>query len=649
VLITLFSRPVIISAGIMKGKGRTNANFWRWGVAKAYKDKVVSAEQAMSSIARGKRVFIGSYCGEPQHLVSTLIDRTDHFFDIEVVRFLNLEGSLMGLIAEETKGRSYHVRSIYQGSGMIEGLTASRRFLTPMNLYTVPALFLKRHIPIHYALIQVAPPDAFGWLNLGISVDITLAAAQAADVVIAQVNPNMPVIPGYGMVHVNDVDFLVEKEEELLTVYPTPEIKGAERVAKLLSTLVEDGSTLHISPGFTSDLILAALGNKKDLGIHSLMILDVMQELACRGVITNRKKGFNEGKMVASAAIGSDDLYRFLNGNPAIEFRPCDYVSNPVMIARHSKMTAINRVTSVDLKGQVAADGIAQNHFADVAGLVDFSRGAAMAPGGKSIVVVQSVSDDGAESNIVLEQAAGTVAIPAADVTYVVTEYGAVNLFGKNVQERAMAMISVAHPDFRERLFEQALHAGFIGQERTLHESIFGVYPAWLEEVVEIGGQRIAFRPAKTVDDRLIQEHFYEMNERDVAKRFFGQRFHFYWNDLKDMFMVDYIRNFSIVAYLGEEGHGKIIGIGGYFLEGGGAVGEVAYSVAGDWKGKGIAVKLQQKVVEAALNNGLSGLDAMVLKENLSMLGLFKKLPYQIHTSYEDGVLTLKCRFDEPV
>ncbi len=616
-------------------------------MTKTYKDKVVSAQQAISSISRGKRVFIGSYCGEPQHLVQALINHTDHFSDVEVVRFLNLEGSLMGLVAEETKGRCYHVRSIYQGSGMIKGLTASRRFLTPMNLYTVPALFRERHIPIHYALIQTAPPDAFGWLNLGVSVDMTLAAARAADVVIVQVNPRMPVIPGYGMIHVDEVDYIVEHEEDLLTVYPTPEIKDADRVARLLSNLVEDGSTLHISPGFTPELILAALGGKSDLGIHSLMILDVMQELAAKGVITNRKKGFNEGKMVASGAIGSDELYRYLNGNPAVEFRPCDYVSNPVMIARHHKMTAINRVTSIDLKGQVAADGIAQNHFADVAGLVDFSRGAAMAQGGKSIVVLQSVSDDGQTSNIVLEQAAGTVAIPAADVTYVVTEYGAVNLFGKNVQERAMAMISVAHPDFRERLFEQARREGLIGQERKLYESQFGVYPAWLEEVLTIAGQKITLRPVKTVDERLIQEHFYEMNEQDVAKRFFGRRHHFYWDEVKDMFIVDYIRNCSIVAYLGEEGYGKIIGIGGYFLEGSGS-GEVAYSVANDWKGKGIAVKLQQKVVDAALANGLTGLDALVLKENFSMLGLFKKLPYQIRTSYEDGILTLKCRFDEP-
>ncbi|PKN04719.1 MAG: acetyl-CoA hydrolase [Deltaproteobacteria bacterium HGW-Deltaproteobacteria-9] len=620
----------------------------RLGVPKTYHDKIVTAEEAIGRIPHGRRVFVGSYCGEPQHLVSALLQRTVSFADIEVVRFLNLEGSLMGLVADETNGQSYHVRSIYQGSGMIAGLTVAKRFLTPMNLYTVPNLFLKRHIPIHYALIQVTPPDAFGWMNLGISVDITLAAAQAADCVIVQVNSQLSRVQGYGMIHVDDVDFIVEHDEELLTTYPLPELNAAESIARLLTNLVDDGSTLHIGPGFSSDLIMQALGEKHDLGIHSLFILDSMQQLAMRGVITNRKKGFNEGKMVAAGAIGSPELYSYLHDNPAVEFRPCDYVSNPAMIARHHKMVAINRVTAVDLKGQVAADGLPQNHFADVAGLVDFSRGAALAPGGKSIVVVPSVSENGENSNIVMELDTGTVTITAADVTYVVSEYGAVNLFGKNIQERAMAMISIAHPRFRESLFEQGRKNGFIGQERTLQESLYGIYPAWLEENVEIGGQRITFRPVKSIDDRLIQEHFYEMDQEDIAKRFFGRRSHFYRREMEDMFQVDYTKNISVVAYCGEEGHGRVIGIGCYFLEAGRPMGEVAYSVAKEWHGKGIAVKLQQKIVEAARQNGLLGLHAMILKDNHSMIGLFKKMPFELHTSYEDGDLYMTCRFDEP-
>jgi len=614
-----------------------------------YSSKIVTAEAAIKKISSGKRVFIGSFCGEPQHLVSALLERTAHFFDIEVVRFLNLEGSLMGLVADETHGMSYNVRSIYQGSGMVPGLAATKRFLTPMNLFSVPQLFLKRHIPIHYALIQVSPPDSFGWMNLGVSVDITLAAAQTADVVIAQVNPRVPRVPGYGMIHLNDIDFIVEKEEELLEVYPTPEMAGAKNISRLISNLVEDGSTVQIGPGFPTELIMDALIEKKDLGVHSQFVLDAMALLVERGVITNRKKGLNDGKLLAGGALGTEPMFRYLDGNPGVEFRPSDYVSNPAVIAKHNKMTSINLVTKVDLKGQVAADAMAQNHFADVTGMIDFCRGASMSPQGKSILVVSSASIDGKTSNIIPEISAGSVAVPASDVTYVVSEYGTVNLFGKNVQERAMAMISLAHPSFREELFNKAMEIGNIGKERTLKESIYGVYPAWMEEVMELGGKRITLRPAKSVDDRLIQEHFYEMEMTDVAQRFFGPRRHFHRDEVETMFNVDYNRNFTIVAFIGEVGFGKIVGIGSYFKEEGKGIAEVAYSVSKDWQGKGVAVTLQRKIVEAARENGLSGIFAITNSNNMSMIKLFKKLPYKISTEYDEGTVMMNCRFDEQV
>ena len=618
-------------------------------VAEAYRKKLTSAEEAIGKISQGKRVFVGSFCSEPQYLVSTLLKNTDSFFDIELIRFLNLEGSLMGLTVDETKGRSYHVRSIYQGSGMLDGPSAAKRFLAPMNFFMVPALFSRRHLPIHYALVQVTPPDDFGWMNLGVSVDITLAAAQAADVVIAQVNPRMPRVPGYGVLHIDEIDCLVEKEEELLTTYPLPDLTGTENIARFVSNLVEDAATVHLSPGLPCELVLAALGNKNDLGVHSQFLLDSIYALYERGVITNRKKGYNEGKMVASGAIGSNELYRFLDRNPAIEFRSSDYVSNPRIISNHHRMTAIQRAAKIDLKGQVAADGMPQNHFADVAGMVDFTRGAAMAPDGRTILIVPSTTPDESASNIVPEISAGSVVIPASDTTHVVSEYGVVNLFGKNVQERAMAMISIAHPKFRDRLFAEAKALGLIGQERKIDESIRGVYPVWMEETVEINGERVTFRPAKATDGRPIQEHFYEMDRADVTKRFFGPRFHFFWDELKTMFMVDYKNRFTVVAYLGEEGLGRVIGMGMYAAEAGEDFAEVAYSLDNRWRGKGIAAKLQVKIVDAARLNGFAGLYATTFPDNKTMIKLFKKLPYKVSSRYEEGDIVMKAHFAEPV
>ena len=485
-------------------------------------------------------------------------------------------------------------------------------------------------------------------MNLGISVDITLAAAQAADIVIAQVNSNMPRIPGYGMLHIDDLDYIVEHDEELLTTYPVPILPGMENIAKFLSNLVDDGSTIQLGPGIPRELAEIALGNKSDLGIHSPFILDSILALCKKGVISNRKKGFNDGKMVASGAIGSDELYRFLNMNPAVEFRPSDYVSNPRIIASHNKMIAINLASTIDLKGQVSADGMPQNHFADVAGMIDFTRGASMAEGGKTIIVIPSVSADEALSNIITEISTGAVAIPAPDVTYIVSEYGVVNLFGKNIQERAMAIISISHPKFRDELFNKAKELGLISHERNINESINGIYPAWMEETIESGGDKITFRPAKTTDSRLIQEHFYSMNKNDISKRFFGLRMHFFWDELKNMFMVDYKCKFSVIAYVGEEGLGKVIGVGMYCIEEGKDKAEVAYSLDEGWQGKGIAARLQQKIVDAARHNGIAGLFAMTYPDNNTMIKLFKRLPYKISNRYEDSALIMEALFSEP-
>jgi GNAT superfamily N-acetyltransferase len=231
-------------------------------------------------------------------------------------------------------------------------------------------------------------------------------------------------------------------------------------------------------------------------------------------------------------------------------------------------------------------------------------------------------------------------------VSYVVSEFGMVNLFGKNIEERAMAMISLAHPDFRDELFHMAQEAGLIDRNRTLNESLFGVYPARMEETRVYDGLHVTFRPAKPVDDRLIQEHFYEMDEKDVQARFFGMRRSFFREDMEDMFQVDYIKNLSIVAVTGEVGFEKIIGLGMYALEQG-TVAEVAFSVSRQWQGKGIASVLLEKIAEAARENGITSLVAYTLPTNEGMIKLFNKLPYKAKTTLEEGAVVLRCNFEK--
>jgi RimJ/RimL family protein N-acetyltransferase len=245
-----------------------------------------------------------------------------------------------------------------------------------------------------------------------------------------------------------------------------------------------------------------------------------------------------------------------------------------------------------------------------------------------------------------LNTGGGSIVIPKGYVSYVVSEFGMANLHGKNIEERAMAMISLAHPDFRDELFDGAQDAGIIDHNRTLNESLFGVYPARMEETRKYGGQKVTFRPAKPVDDRLIQEHFYQMDEKDVQARFFGMRRSFFREDVEGLVQVDYINNLSIVAVTGEVGFEKIIGLGEYALEQG-AVAEIAFSVSKEWQGKGIAGVLLEKITEAAREKGFTELVAYTLPTNIGMIKLFKKLPYRTETTIEDNTVILKCSFEK--
>jgi acyl-CoA hydrolase/GNAT superfamily N-acetyltransferase len=608
-----------------------------------------TAAEAIKAIKPGQRVYIGSSCGEPQHLVREISDASGFLQDIEIIRLLCLETTPLTLIANKTKDHSLNIRSFYLGSGRHKAIARNRRFITPINLSAVPRLFKSRLLPIHVALIQVCPPDDFGWMSLGVSVDTTLAAAMSADLVIAQVNSHMPRVLGRSFIHVNDVDIFVEYDEPLLTIDRNPELEAANAIGRLMARLIEDGSTLEIGLGATHQATLLALADKNDLGVHTQYVTDDIMHLFARGVITNRKKGFNEGKMVGSSAIGSEELYEFLNDNPAIEFHPSDYVNNPAIIARHNKMVSMSVAMTMDLTGQVAADALPYNHFSGVTGMVDFLRGAVQSPGGKSILMLPSTGRQGKTSRIVPLLTDTAVVVPRGDVHYVVTEFGAVNLFGKSLQERALAMISIAHPDFRDELFFEARKMGLLSAERTLSDSIHGVYPIHLEETIEINDEQVVIRPVKPVDARRIQEHFYNLEKDDVVARFFHEKTSFLKEEVEGVSQIDYVKDLTIVAVVGEFGFGRVVGIGEYLVDPATNVAEVAFSISREYQKKGLGKILMNKLASAARENGIAGLTAFTSPQNRGMVKLFHVLPYKVSTFFDGDMLILKCRFDEKV
>jgi acyl-CoA hydrolase/GNAT superfamily N-acetyltransferase len=615
--------------------------------ADTYRAKLRSAKEAIQAIGNGKRIFIGSSCGEPKALVRELANQAYRLCDIEIIRLLSMESSPLTQIASKSKGDCFSIRSFYLGAAASRSLSRNRRFITPVNLSAVPRLLRSRLIPIDWALVQVSEPDDFGWMSLGVSVDITLAACEAADKVIAQINPRMPRVLGRSFIHLNDADLLVEAEEDITTVVEPPTPETAMKMASHVSCLIEDGSTLQIGLGAATNAVLAALSDRRDLGVHTTYLTDGIMRLVGIGAITNRMKGLNEGKLVASAAVGTSDLYAFIDDNPCVDFRPSDYVANPSVIASHNKMVSLNVASFIDLTGQVSAEAMPYSNMTGVTDIMDFVRGCAEAPEGKSILIIPSTTMDGKRSRITLSLGESAVVVPRGEVHYVVTEYGLVNLFGKSLQERAVALISIAHPDFREELFHQAKENGLLGPEQSLTESIFGVYPIHMEERKRIDGEDVLLRPARPSDERLLQEHFYAMDKEDVIARFMHEKLMFPRRDIEGMCRLDYVKNLTIVAVTGEIGFERVIAVGASFHQPASNTAEVAFSVLKEWQGKGLGSAMLRIIAEAARRSGIKGLTAYTLPENQRMVRLFHSLPYTVSTSFSDGMVCLGCTFEQ--
>jgi acyl-CoA hydrolase/RimJ/RimL family protein N-acetyltransferase len=619
----------------------TSARYW----TDYYVENRRSVEDAIGMIKSGQRVFISSYCSEPQFLIRELGKRAKTFTDIEIVRLFSNESTPLSKMARESQAQNFNIRSFYLGSAKSKTFEDNRRFITPINLSDIPRLFNQKLLPIHVALIQVSPPDDFGWMSLGVSVDITLSAALNADIVIAQVNPKMPRVLGRSFLHVNDIDVFIEHEEDIITIGDYPEDPTAEMIAMHASKLIQNGSTMHISLGEAPQAVLLALSDKNDLGIHGQHLTDGIMHLVARGIVNNKMKGINEGKLIASCAIGTQHLYDFLDDNPSIEFHPSSYVNDINIISQNKKMVSFNVAMAIDLTGQVAADGMSFNNFSGVTGMLENIKGALRSDGGKAIIMLKSTSHKGKKSRIVPSLINTAVVVPRGDVEYIITEFGVVNLFGKSLQERAIALISIAHPDFRDELFEEAKKAGLIDSTRKQSDSLHGIYPLKLEETKMINGELVRFRPAKTVDERRIQEHYYSLEKKDVISRFFYEKKSFVHDEVDFTFDIDFIKDLTILGITGKSGFGKVIAAGEYLLDPNDNMAEVAFSVSKEWQGHKIAKILLKKLAKAARENGIKGLKAYTSPQNKGMIRLFHTLDYQVQTQYEDEFLVLKCTF----
>lgn len=418
----------------------------------------VSAAEAVSVIKSGQKIFVHGSAATPMVLLNALADRAADLKNVEIISVSSI-GKMR--LAEPQFTGVFYFNSLFVSANIREAVNGDQGDYIPIFLSEIANLFNKDILPLDVALIHVSPPDSHGFCSLGVSVDVARAAVKNAEYVIAQVNPQMPRTHGDGMMHVSEIHAMVAVNEALPEVNYKAGITDVEiAIAKHCASLIEDGSTLQMGIGSIPDAVLQQLYTHKDLGIHTEMFSDGVIDLLEKGVITNRYKKKHRRKVTASFAIGSKRLYEYVNDNPLFSFLEAEYVNNAYVIGKNPKVVAINSAIEIDLTGQVCADSIGTLQYSGVGGQMDFMRGAALSEGGKPIIAMSSTTKSG-ESKIVpfLKEGAGVVTT-RAHVQYVVTEYGIRNLYGKNLKQRAYALIDIAHPDHRLAL-EQAAFQRF--------------------------------------------------------------------------------------------------------------------------------------------------------------------------------------------
>jgi len=415
----------------------------------AYRHKIVSAEQALRVVKSGDRVVLGHACGEPPVLVEALVARAPELRNVEIVHMVAMGPAVFARPGMED---SFRFNGFFLGAPTRKAVQENRGAFTPCFFSEVPRLFKRGILPVDVMLLQVTPPDEQGFCSYGLSGDYTQAATEAAKIVIAQMNANLPHTAGI-KIHVDAVTWIVEHDSPIVELAPASVGQVEHRIAEHIASLIPDEATLQLGIGAIPEAALLALGDKRDLGIHSEMFSDGVVALAEIGVVTNRKKTINQGKFIVTFLMGTKKLYNFVHNNPAVELHPVDYVNDPCIIGQHRNMISINAALQVDLMGQVNAEMIGGVQFSGIGGQVDFVRGTSRSIGGKSIIALPSTASKGTISRIVPTLDAGTaVSTSRNDVQYVVTEYGIADLRGKTLQQRAQALSAIAHPDFRDML-----------------------------------------------------------------------------------------------------------------------------------------------------------------------------------------------------
>lgn len=576
--------------------------------------KALTPAQAAGLVASGQRVFVGSGAAEPQALVQALCARSGTLSDVEVIHLLTLGSAPY---AAAGAGGGIRHNALFIGANVRGAVRAGLADYTPCFLSEIPGMFRSGRIPLDAALVMVSPPRR-GKVSLGVAVDVVRAAVDSAKTVVAQVNPRMPWTHGESSVPLSEFDAVVEKEEALCELPASEPSAAAMWIGRYVASLVDDGATLQLGIGAIPDAVLARLGSKKDLGIHTEMLSDGALALMEAGVVTNRRKTVDPGVSVTSFCLGSRRLYEAVHDDPRFSFRPTERTNDPFLIAQQERMVAVNSALAVDLTGQVAADSLGHAFYSGVGGQVDFMRGASRSKGGRAVIALPSTAKDGAVSRITLSLEPGTgVVTTRADVDFVVTEYGIAALKGRTIRERALALIQVAHPAFRAGLAAQAAKAGLLDEGRLIGGG--ERYEVEWEARREFGGETLFIRPLKPTDERRLKELFYSQSPETTWLRFGVPLKSLSERQFQELVAIDSRQSFALGVFAGERPRQRLVAVARYFAPPGSDYGEPAFTVHDDFQGRGLGGFLIDYLSYAAQEKGLKGFRAQMLSGNSRM------------------------------
>jgi len=606
----------------------------------------MTASEALAKLRSGMRVFIGSGCAAPQTLVEALMARAPEVYDVEIVHILTHGAAPY---AKRNLLEHFRQNSFFIGANVRDAVHEGVADYTPLFLSEIPQLFREKRIHLDFALVHVSPPGAHGFCSFGVSVDVVKAAVESADFVIAEVNPNMPRTLGDSFVHVSALNALVRSERPLLESPMDAITPEAEKIAEFIESLVPDGATLQTGIGAIPSAVLAALKGKRDLGMHTEMLTEAVMPLIESGVLNCRHKTLLPGKIVTSFCFGNRKFYDYIHDNPAFEFRPTEFTNDPFQIAQNRDMVAISSAIEVDLTGQVCADSIGGKFYSGFGGQVDFMRGAARAVNGKPIIALPSTTKDGKISRIVpwLKTGAGVVT-SRADAHFVVTEYGVAQLHGKTVRERALALIHIAHPKFRDNLMAQAREARLVHPNQIALPAGLQPYPKKFEAHREFSnGLKILFRPIQPTDEGLLRELFYSHTPSTIYQRYFSQLKHLPHETIQRMVTLDYHDAMAIVGEIPWEGRQRLIAVGRYYRDPATQWAEVAVVVQENFQRRGIAKFLLQHLAKIAAQQGIVGFTADVLPDNRAMIETFRKIATPAQVDWSNGVTRVRFSLND--